>query len=123
MQQIEANQQIEAVQTLAEKRRESQRLLVKATRYMKVAQRVHDHAAVEYQAALKRYNKLDLLYAEETKLKICKAHKVKRPTDYSDIDRPSRPYNPMPAKLRALLKSLPVETVEEILKTYKKETN
>ena len=102
----------EEITTLGKKRQNAQRLLKKEIRFMRAAQHIYDKAIVQYHYALKHYNKLDLYYAECTKLTICKP-KIERKSRTK-----SKPFDPMPAKLRALLAKLPAAAVEKIIKTY-----
>jgi len=100
---------------LGSHRRLAQKTLQKELRFMKAIRLIYDRASVKYGKALKAYQKLDLLYAEQYKLTICKKKKCSKSRTKKES------YNPIPAKLRKILKSLPPEAVERIIKEYEKQ--
>ena len=95
------------------RRRTAQRLLTKEIRFMKAARCIFERASIAYGKALTGYNKLDLAYAEQTKLTLCKAKKSRKTRQTK-----AKSFNPIPAKLRSLLKNLPEEAVARIIEEY-----
>ena len=65
---------------IAANRRISQKELIKSIRFLKAMQCIYDKAIAKYDFALKTYQKLDLKYANLTKVTLCpsKAKGVKK---------------------------------------------
>ena len=96
--------------TLAEKRRQAQRTLAKAIRFRKASQLIHDRAMVKFTAAYRKYQKLDLLYAEQ-RVVICPKRRS---------SETKKPFNSITAKVNKMLDGLDPLVREKVIMELKK---
>ena len=89
--------------------------LAKQQRRMRIHQRIYDSVRTEYDKVKRQYQRIDLMYAEHTKLTICKAKtKYNKPKQTAESTKPGV----IPDKVKKALSNLPPEVLEKVIANY-----